>query len=178
MTGGSVLGYRSAVPESLPTLSSFHCFACSPDHPKGLQLRFKETPQGVRSQFQVGPDHVGIDGVVHGGIAATIFDEAMAWALYRHKYAPYLTAHMEQRFRRPIRTDTPLVVEATITDDRSSRVRVASSLTEADEPGVELASANGLYVRAPDDVIAALPTDQQDDLEQIFSEFRRRDGAA
>ena len=161
---------------TLPSLTSFRCFACGQDHPNGLRLRFTETPLGVRSEFSIGPDHVGLGEVVHGGIVATVFDEAMAWTLYRHKYAPHLTATMEQRFRRPIMSGTPLVVEATITDDRGSRVKVSAELTTPGDPDDPLASASGLYVRAPDSVLDDLSDEQRADLARVFATFRDLDG--
>ncbi|HSM00909.1 MAG TPA: PaaI family thioesterase [Acidimicrobiia bacterium] len=162
----------------LPTLDTFHCFACSPTHPKGLHLRFRsDGTDRVRSDFALGGDYVGLGSVVHGGIVATVFDEAMAWVLYRHRYAPHLTATMEIRFRGTIAADTPLVVTAWIEEDRGSRVRVASALAPATEPDRVLAQASGLYVRAPESVMGDVPDAQRRELQGVFEEFRVSDAS-
>jgi acyl-coenzyme A thioesterase PaaI-like protein len=161
----------------LPTLASFNCFACSPTHPKGLHLRFRsDGPDRVRSDVTLGGDYVGLGSVVHGGIVATVFDEAMAWVLYRHRYAPHLTATMEVRFRGTIAADTPLVVSAWIEEDRGSRVRVAASLAAAHDPDRPLAEAKGLYVKAPESVLDEVPEAQRAELLEVFTGFRAADG--
>lgn len=160
----------------LPALSTFNCFACSPTHPRGLHLRFRsDGPDRVRSDVTLGEDFVGLGSVVHGGIVATVFDEAMAWVLYRHRYAPHLTATMEVRFRGTIAANTPLVVRAWIEEDRGSRVRVAADLAAASDPERPLAEAKGLYVRAPDAVLGDVPQEQRDELVTVFERFRMQD---
>ena len=161
----------------LPTLSTFNCFACSPTHPKGLHLRFRaDGPGRVRSDIVLGSDYVGLGSVVHGGIVATVFDEAMAWVLYRYRYAPYLTATMEFRFRGIIAADSPLVATAWIEEDRGSRVRVAATIAASSDPDKPLAEAKGLYVKAPPAVMDEVPEAQQEELEQVFAGFRAADG--
>jgi len=161
----------------LPALSTFNCFACSPTHPRGLRLRFRsDGPDRVRSDVTLGEDFVGLGSVVHGGIVATVFDEAMAWVLYRHRYAPHLTATMEVRFRGTIGADTPLVVTAWIEEDRGSRVRVAAALAAAEDPDRVLAEAKGLYVRAPESVLDVVPEAQKAELASVFEGFRMADG--
>ena len=164
------------MPELLPTLATFQCFACSPTHPKGLHLRFRsDGPGRVRSDVTLGEDYVGLGSVVHGGIVATVFDEAMAWVLYRHRYAAHLTATMELRFRGIIAADTPLVVTAWIEEDRGSRVRVAAALAAAADPETVLADAKGLYVKAPESVMDDVPAAQRQELLEVFDAFRAAD---
>ncbi|MEX1208557.1 MAG: PaaI family thioesterase [Acidimicrobiia bacterium] len=161
----------------LPTLSTFNCFACSPTHPKGLHLRFRaDGPGQVRSDVVLGSDYVGLGSVVHGGIVATVFDEAMAWVLYRYRYAPHLTATMEYRFRGTITADTPLVATAWIEEDRGSRIRVAATIAAASDPDKILAEAKGLYVKAPAAVMDEVPEEQREELKQVFAAFRQADG--
>lgn len=163
------------VSDLLPSLRTFHCFACGVDHPKGLGLRFREAgPDRVASTFTIGSDHVGIGTVIHGGIIATILDEAMAWCLYRHRYRPHVTATMEIRFRGVGPAGAPLEAVAAITEDRGRRLTVRAEITGAD--GV-VAEATGLYVPAPAAVLDALPAEQRTELEALFADFRRRDGA-
>jgi len=163
------------VTEPLPTLDEFHCFACAPGHPKGLRLRFRESgPDGVACEVTLGADYQGIDGIVHGGIVATMLDEAMAWCLYRHRRRVYVTATMRQRYREPVPVDTPLTVEARIEPGGSiRRVRLDARIRTGD--GRALADGSGLFVTAPGSVLDAMTSAQRAALEGMFEAFAARD---
>ena len=164
--------------DQLPDLTSWNCFACGQDHPKGLRLQFTAPePDRVRSEFRVSTDHVGLGMIVHGGIVATIFDEAMAWTLYRWRYQPHMTARMEQRFRGVIEADTPLVVNAWIATDRGRRRGVEAHIYPADDPDRILAEASGIYLPATTSAVESLPKAQQEELIAVFDRFRALDQA-
>jgi len=161
--------------EHLPDLATWNCFACGQDHPKGLRLRFTAPERDrIRSEFTVSTDHVGLGDMVHGGIIATVFDEAMVWTLYRWRYQPHVTATMEQRFRGIIRAETPLVAEAWIAEDRGRRRIIESQITAAGDP-TTLATARGLYLPADPASLDALPAEQRDELHRVFEHFRAFD---
>ncbi len=163
----------------LPNLNSWNCFACRQDHPKGLRLQFTAPePDRVRSEFRISTDHVGLGPIVHGGIVATVFDEAMAWTLYRWRYQPHVTARMEQRFRAAVEADTSLVAEAWITEDRGRRRNVAAHIHPEGEPHRILAEASGTYLPASPSALEALPAVQQKELTAAFDHFRALDEAA
>ncbi|MDR7866504.1 MAG: PaaI family thioesterase [Sporomusaceae bacterium] len=86
------------------------CFACGPNNPIGLKLRFSEEGDKYVARFTAGPEHQGYDGIVHGGIVSTLLDEIMA----RYPYAKgenTVTARLEIRYRQP----TPVGKELTVT---------------------------------------------------------------
>jgi acyl-coenzyme A thioesterase PaaI-like protein len=162
--------------ELLPDLTSWNCFACGQDHPKGLRLTFTApTPDHIRSEFAVSTDHVGLGTVVHGGIVATIFDEAMVWTLYRWRYQPHVTVRMEQRFRAAVEADTDLVAEAWIEADRGRRRTVAAHIFAAADPTAVLSEARGTYLPLAPSALSALPDHQQAELETVFEHFRALD---
>ena len=166
------------VSEPFPPLETFHCFACDPEHPKGLRLRFREGRLGgVVASVTLDRDFEGLGGVVHGGILATLFDEAMAWCLYRHRRMVYVTAKLEQRFRAPVPTDAPLTVEAWIDDGSTRRrVKVAARVSSAGEH--TLAEAVGLFLPAPPQVLDAMGPEQRAELDRVFAAFAARDADA
>jgi len=167
------------MPEILPSIESFNCFACGPHNEIGLRLRFSEAgPDRVRTEFQVGEEHTGMTGVVHGGIVATVLDEAMAWCLYRFRYASHVTATMEQRFRGTVRAGAPLVAEGWIAEDRGSRLRMKAAIWDRDAPDRIVAEGAGLYVRTPDSTLDDVPEDQRAEMDEMFERYRERDGAA
>ena len=165
--------------DHLPDLRTWSCFACGQDHPKGLRLRFTAPgPDRIRSEFTVSTDHTGLGRIVHGGIVATIFDEAMVWSLYRWRYAPHVTATMSIRFRGPVEADTPLVVESWIDEDRGRRRSVAAEIRDPRDTSRPLADATGLYLPLGDGGLDDLDQAQRDELETVFAHFRGQDGAA
>lgn len=164
--------------DHLPDLTTWSCFACGQDHPKGLRLRFTApAPDRIRSEFTVSTDHTGLGSVVHGGIVATIFDEAMVWTLYRWRYQPHVTATMTQRFRGTITADTPLVVEAWIAEDRGRRRMIEAAIHAGDAPDRILANASGVYVPVPDGALDELTAEQRAELTAVFTHFRGLDEA-
>jgi uncharacterized protein (TIGR00369 family) len=91
------------------------CFGCGPANPNGLQLKFELTPDGksFACRFELGSRFAGPPGHAHGGIIATVLDEAMGKAnKLKNKIA--LTRHMEIDYLRPVPLEQPLVVEGRV----------------------------------------------------------------
>ena len=57
------------------------CIVCGPLNPHGLHLSLFVDPATAPSTptFTPQPAHIGFEGVVHGGVLATVLDEAMVW---------------------------------------------------------------------------------------------------
>lgn len=151
----------------------WNCFACGPNHPKGLRLTFVEDGDVIRTEFSLGEDFTGTGGIIHGGIVTTVFDEAMAWCLLRFRQKLHFTTKLETRFRRPVRPDTDLVAEARIVQVRSrGLVEMAATLCAADDPGRKLAEASAVFIEAPADALDALPADQRAEMERFLDGYR------
>jgi hypothetical protein len=60
-------------------LQKNYCFACGKNNPDGMRLRFAydEKLDGFVCRFRLGNRYTGPPGHAHGGIIATILDEAM-----------------------------------------------------------------------------------------------------
>ena len=60
-------------------LQKNYCFVCGKDNPDGMRLRFTydEERNSFVCQFRLGKRYTGPPGHCHGGIIATILDEAM-----------------------------------------------------------------------------------------------------
>lgn len=56
------------------------CFACGEANPEGLRLKFKYDPakRSARCALRLPSKYQGATGFAHGGIVATLLDEAMA----------------------------------------------------------------------------------------------------
>lgn len=87
------------------------CFACGPENPEGLDLEFTVSDGRAWALFQPRPVHQGWPRALHGGLVATLLDEAAAHVAYaRGERAA--TVRLALRFRRPAPLDQPLRVEA------------------------------------------------------------------
>jgi hypothetical protein len=88
------LPYQPAQPPRIPPMTDsptatriavrddHNCFGCGADNPWGLHLIFFAEPGGaVYSHWTPQVNHQGYDGMVHGGIISTVFDEVMAWSV-------------------------------------------------------------------------------------------------
>ena len=125
------------------------CFACSPDNPIGLKLVFEDEGEVCRTRFVPGVEHQGWTGRIHGGILATLLDEAMAQLLYRRKQTA-VTAELTVRFKRPVPVGRALVVEARRVGGRGRLIEVEARACFEDQTVV--ASAHAKFLKVPLDI--------------------------
>lgn len=148
--------------EYLPRLETWRCWVCGGSNDHGLRLRFYSSGGGrVATEFTIADYHVGVDGVAHGGILATVFDDVMAWTLIQARGEIHFTVEMAQQFLRPVPAGRPLVAEGTFigaTDE--TRFDVEARLWERDRPERVLATAWGRYAEVPEAMRRQLPPDQ------------------
>jgi len=79
------------------------CFGCGVDNPDGMQLRFyyDEAKKHALCDFNLGKKFQGPPGHVHGGIIATILDEAMG-KVNKLRNVVALTKKMEVIYQQPV----------------------------------------------------------------------------
>jgi acyl-coenzyme A thioesterase PaaI-like protein len=89
------------------------CFGCGPDSEAGLKLKFvfDKNHQRFVSRFRLPRRFVGPPAHAHGGIIATILDEAMGKVSKLHNLIA-LTRKMEVTYLKPVPLFKPLMVEA------------------------------------------------------------------
>jgi acyl-coenzyme A thioesterase PaaI-like protein len=143
-------------PETLDLLrivrSDHGCFGCGDDNPIGLHLRFAADGDSVRASFLPCSDHQGFGNVVHGGIIATILDEAMAWAT-AHAGFWAMTGDMRVRFRRPLTIGESSVVTARVSGARGRLVTTTSQLM-VESDGSPVATATATFVKVDSELEA------------------------
>jgi acyl-coenzyme A thioesterase PaaI-like protein len=125
------------------------CVACGPLNPHGLRLSlFVDPADGtVRTEFTPRPANIGFEGVLHGGVLATVFDEAMVWAATWQGKRFCVCGEMTVRFRHEARIGKPLTIEAHITNPRPRLIQTSATAHDAD--GNLIAEATGKYVPMP-----------------------------
>jgi acyl-coenzyme A thioesterase PaaI-like protein len=120
------------------------CFGCGDLNPRGLKLAFRLEDGVAVADFHPEPHHQGYPGVRHGGLVATILDEAMSWAVYSQGIWA-MTARMQLRFRQSVPLARRLKVSARITKQRLGLVEARAELRDAG--GTLLAEGEGAFLR-------------------------------
>lgn len=115
------------------------CFVCGAHNPHGLHLRFRREGEEVRADFIPQPQHAGFRGIVHGGILATVLDEAMFWAAASTTKRFCLAAELNVRFVTKVSVGQKLTVVARLQVDRGRLWKSEAELGDA---------AGAVYARA------------------------------
>src|SRR6516225_10948633 len=132
------------------------CFACGKDNPAGMQLKFflDESARQAICKFKLARRYTGPPGHAHGGIIATILDEAMG-KVNRFRNVLALTSSMEIRYLKPVPLGKILTVtgyEQTV--EGRKHVNVAEISNEA---GEVLARSTGTFIAIdPEKILAVL----------------------
>jgi len=121
------------------------CFGCGRDNASGMRLRFAldETGRQFLCQFRLSKRYTGPPGYCHGGIIATILDEAMS-KLNRLIEAPAPTSRMTVEYLRPVPLNRPLQVWSKNISKRGRRLTHAAEIRDA--KGTVLARSRGVFV--------------------------------
>jgi acyl-coenzyme A thioesterase PaaI-like protein len=119
------------------------CYACGAENERGLQMAFRREDGRAISEYTPCDEHQGYPGRVHGGIVATMLDEAMGWAVYAARRWG-ATARLNVRFRRPVPLGEALRVEAWIVRQRHRLIELRAELRGT--AGQMLAEADGAFM--------------------------------
>jgi uncharacterized protein (TIGR00369 family) len=119
------------------------CFACGPDNPHGLHMKFEYGDGFAKCTIEPGEAFAGWSNIMHGGVVATLLDEAMAHATLSTGERA-VTARLEVRFRKAVPTDEPLTVEGRVTGRRGRVFEVSGVIRGAD--GTEYAHSHSRFV--------------------------------
>ena len=148
------------------------CLVCGRQNPHGLRLslRVDEASGVVGAEFTPRPEHIGFEGIVHGGVLATVLDEAMVWAATWTGRRFCVCGEMSVRFRKSAAVGRALLCEARVESAASKRpgtprlIHTTGRIVEADG-GALIAESTGKYVPVPPernrDVVATLVDERQ-----------------
>lgn len=103
--------------------NSRYCFACGMQNEIGLKLQFyADGDGGVVGEYTVPRHFEGYPGLVHGGIVATMLDEALIRTfLLDDPNRLMYTARLTTRFRKHLPIEQPLKLRAKIVKDRQTK---------------------------------------------------------
>jgi len=120
------------------------CFGCGRNNSSGLQLNFHWDGKTARAEFTPSRFHQSWPGIVHGGIIATMLDEAMGYATQLSGVSDFLTAAIQVNFKRPALVGEALVVTGSIIGKGKRSIKVEATVTLPD--GTLVAEGKGTQV--------------------------------
>lgn len=120
-----------------------NCFVCGEGNPIGMKLSFEYNGDSASVWFDSPACYEGYHGVIHGGIIATLLDEAMA-KIILSKSLVAVTADLNIRYRKPLTVGTRVKATGTITLQKSRTLHTEATLT--DESGNVYAESKAVYI--------------------------------
>ena len=130
----------------LVLVDDHYCFACGDLNKEGLDVHWVIEGKTTHTFFTPPKKFQGWKGIVHGGIVATLLDEAMtrlAWIAC----GGALTAEMTVRFLMPAKVGEKLFVFGEITSENRKLVQMRASLFKEKKDGVLVAYSSGKAVK-------------------------------
>jgi uncharacterized protein (TIGR00369 family) len=126
-------------------LQKNYCFACGKNNPDGMKLKFvyDEERDCFICRFRLGKRYTGPPGHCHGGIIATLLDEAMG-KVNKLRHVVALTKQITVDYVRPVPLNKPLRLES-----REVKVQGREHINMAEiinQKGDVLARGQGLFI--------------------------------
>lgn len=121
------------------------CFGCSQGNRHGLGLAMEEDGDGVMSRWKPDARFQSWDGVLHGGITATILDETAGWAAMRRFRRAAMTTRIDVRYLKPVMVADPFIVARARYSGRVNEKIARFRATLESAAGVVCAEADADY---------------------------------
>ena len=120
------------------------CFGCGQANPSGLHLEFLLAEDSSVVCLASVPDTFeGPPGYLHGGIIATLLDEAMSKSVRARGFTA-MTRHMEVDYLRPVPSSTPIRLEGHVTRNEGRKHWTEARILDAER--TVLAIGKGLFI--------------------------------
>lgn len=120
-----------------------NCFVCGEANPVGMKLDFECDDVSAWTWFDSPAGFEGYNGIIHGGIIATLLDEVMA-KIILSKNLIAVTADLNIRYRKPLPIGKRVKATGTITVHKSRTLHTKALL--ADEDGNVYAESSAVYI--------------------------------
>ena len=121
------------------------CFGCGGDNSGGMKLTFEQDNMNrkIVGRFVLGERYQGGGGFAHGGIIATLLDEAMG-KVCRFREARAVTAELTVEYLKPVTTAQEIIVEGRETEQKGRNLFMAGEIRN--EAGEILARGRARFV--------------------------------
>jgi uncharacterized protein (TIGR00369 family) len=135
--------YKASIGQLNKLRNIYHsnCWICGKT---GLGLEFALGQNGkVTAEIDCQNIHQGYDGILHGGIIASLLDCAMVNCLFAHGIAAF-TAEIKVRYRHPVAVNQTAILKAEITGRSKILYHMTAMLIQNN---VTMAKASGKFIK-------------------------------
>jgi uncharacterized protein (TIGR00369 family) len=121
------------------------CFGCGGDNAGGMKLTFEQdnVNRKIVGRFVLGERYQGAGGFAHGGIIATLLDEAMG-KVCRFREVRAVTAELRVEYLKPVNVQSEIVVEGRETERKGRNLFMTGEIRNG--AGEVLARGKGRFV--------------------------------
>ena len=123
------------------------CFVCGGGNTAGLDVQFYRDDLTVTCEWTPDEKHLGYRDRVHGGVTASILDEAMGWTPSSEYQRLCFSIELNVKYRRPVPTGKRLSIIANVVELKRRAARTRGELVDAE--GIVYATGSGVYVPLP-----------------------------
>ncbi len=121
------------------------CFGCGGDNAGGMKLTFEQDNVNRRivGRFVLGERYQGGAGFAHGGIIATLLDEAMG-KVCRFREVRAVTAELTVEYLKPVNVQQEIIVEGREAEHKGRNIFMSGEIR--DSAGAVLARGKARFV--------------------------------
>lgn len=122
------------------------CFGCGSDNEIGIRLTgFEVHGAMVTAPFVPRPQFAGFEGILHGGVLATVLDEISAWSAMLTEGVFVFTATLDIRYQKKATVDEVFTLTGMVTERRGRRLSIEAKVLSGT---ATVAQSQGLFVVA------------------------------
>jgi len=157
----------------IPKLKGHRCFACGTANPIGLNLSFYRQGGYICSDITLGENHEGWENMAHGGIASTLLDEIMSWAMIYFKRSFFVTRRMSIKYLKPVPLHTPLTAKGMVEGEKRRLCKARGFIQDGDQ--AVLARAEATFALLFDEDLRLVPDALKAEMKGLFELFKGMD---
>lgn len=109
-----------------------HCFGCG-DNPVGLELDFAREGEWIVARKELRNHYQGFKNTAHGGIIATLLDEASAWAAMAETGRVSPSYELECKFLQPVPLEEEITVRAKVIERKHGIAKTKAEVQDKDD---------------------------------------------
>ncbi len=123
-------------------IDNSRCFLCGNFNPHGFQLRFRQEGEYTVTETVVPWYYQGFDGVVHGGIVASLLDEIMSHAV-KGTGQIAVTGTLNVKYVAPCRTDQVVLLRGKVVAHNGRIIEAQGEVIQGERV---VAQGKGIFV--------------------------------
>lgn len=115
-------------------IGKYNCFGCSPYNDKGLHMQFKLDGEEVISIWEPQSWFDGWEGIIHGGIQATLLDEIGGWFVVSVLGLSGVTTKLNVKYLKPLESNKGnITIRAKLVSKRHQLANIEASIYNSND---------------------------------------------